>query len=159
MKYFFPQVLCNTKFGETFKTRRSKNVPVFSTTSKPWANQTSVRNVKCAGTEEDLIACPMDADRMCETNAKVHVQCAVCTPQDLLDAFKNIKIGVKTADMAESVNAALKDLEEKCLDWDCSVGVTDRPYPEYCQIKAALKQALVYLQVPNKNVSIIQVQS
>ena len=64
--------------------RRSGEVPVKAISYYQYTNKTSIRNVVCEGTEENLSKCQLKADRSCNIRKAVQVQCARCTPDDLL---------------------------------------------------------------------------
>ena len=134
---------------EDFESRRSKVVPLWSTSSTDVSSssfKSSIRNVKCLGTEKYLSLCPFDADKACDSRRKVFVQCAKCTPDDLVNLLKSVEVGRNSLESSANANAALNRLKSQCYDWDCSANA-DKKYSEYCEVKAALEQAALYLDV------------
>ena len=81
------------------------------------------------------------------------VQCARCTPEDLVNFIKSIKAGIKMEDTRRNVQAALDQLSSQCLEWDCSADNKAKLYTEYCEVKASLEQSLLYLSQSETQVS------
>ena len=71
--HLFQQVVCNQLFLPDFTMRRTKMVPVKGFTTLPWTKPTSIRNVNCNGTEQDLSQCGMDANQDCPSQHQVRI--------------------------------------------------------------------------------------
>ena len=64
------------------------------------------------------------------------VQCARCSPSNLTDIVKEIKVYGSINEVYQSAEVAINKLTEKCRDWSCND--TNPVYPEFCQVKAFL---------------------
>ena len=71
----------------------------------------------------------------------------------IIEIMKSIEPAPKLVDTVASVQAAIDRLKSQCLEWDCSAEREDKPYIEYCQVKAALDDTLRYLTASRVHVS------
>jgi len=145
------KVVCNQLFKSKFSKRPSKGVPVFSVTRSSRFGglshrSTSINNVNCGGTETDLAQCAFSANIQCEGSKIAGVQCAKCTPDDLLSILGSIKAGANREESYKSVYAASQRLKSQCWNWDCSNSREYARYPEFCKVSSFFKSSMLYLK-------------
>ena len=140
------QVVCNGLFKQDFSGREGKVVPVFRATTRAHFGNAHTDDfildaVSCNGDENWLTDCSFkthDAET-CNRHQAAGVQCAKCTPDDLIHIIKLVKVSPSIEGTKKSIAESLASLKTRCYEWDCSA--RNPVYPEYCYVLSFLQEA------------------